>query len=372
MEYAGGVPLPPLSPWLLGLSPQARGWSASYCGCGDVLDSGMTETLSGRYHKVKEEVMALEAERDRASASAESCAHRSRRLSSRLQSLQDYALNQVSQGDEAGARGTLRIKLAVHDAWMKNIARAQANLNLVEKLEQVISWKQADLLWALKEMKEEQMSPRAQQEGLASDSGEVDEVASTDEVHSWRSPSLHTVSSWDAVRTGDEELGGALAKEMSRGEEDHAGAVQERPPTELPSDTPRGEFDREESSPLEPGDGDPPGPTTGVAGPAADEGGQDVAKAEVESAPMTDIDDKIDVTGGDAAALVTEQAEAPVSSFASTPDSNGESEVAETLEDLIKRAHEEGYVVKEEEVEAVLNRLKHVVERGALVRQGDE
>lgn len=99
---------------------------------------------------LKTELKALEAERDTAIQTAESCSKTATKLAEMARLLEQLALEKVSQQDESGARQALQEKAAVMETLDKNSAKADVNYKLAAVLASKISTKQSQLLSQLR------------------------------------------------------------------------------------------------------------------------------------------------------------------------------------------------------------------------------
>lgn len=99
---------------------------------------------------LKTELKALEAERDTAIQTAESCSKTATKLAEMARLLEQLALEKVSQQDESGARQALQEKAAVMETLDKNSAKADVNYKLAAVLATKISTKQSQLLSQLR------------------------------------------------------------------------------------------------------------------------------------------------------------------------------------------------------------------------------
>eukprot|EP00798_Chlamydomonas_sp_ICE-L_P013553 gene13553-19424_t len=111
---------------------------------GDARDIPLTPELE-RVIKLRQNLLALEQEREAASKLAQVCSVRSKRLLARILSLNDYALERTRAGDEAAARRCIKVKLQVRDTLDKNINRAQNNYALASRLDKIIGNQQLEL-----------------------------------------------------------------------------------------------------------------------------------------------------------------------------------------------------------------------------------
>ncbi|MEW5307643.1 MAG: hypothetical protein WDW38_011392 [Sanguina aurantia] len=73
------------------------------------------------------------------------CATRSKHLLSRVQSLQDYALRCVTDGNDSEAKTTLQTKQTLRHTLDKNITRAEVNYALAAKLTSVLAMLQMEM-----------------------------------------------------------------------------------------------------------------------------------------------------------------------------------------------------------------------------------
>ncbi|KAF6259678.1 hypothetical protein COO60DRAFT_990593 [Scenedesmus sp. NREL 46B-D3] len=144
---------------------------------------------------LKQQADELQAELGEAGKAAEVAARRSRRLAERSQQLQEYALEHVMLGDESAARAALLQKASVADALAAASRRAEANIALARKLEDVLTEKQLQLLKLIRQAKE-QADARAS--GAATESGGSEQSGrglKRSRSVAWDSPSMHASSS---------------------------------------------------------------------------------------------------------------------------------------------------------------------------------
>ncbi|KAF8054895.1 hypothetical protein HT031_006894 [Scenedesmus sp. PABB004] len=88
----------------------------------------------------------LEAERDDAVKTAESCARTAVKLEEMARLLERLALDKVAEGDEPGARAVLQEKVAVAEVLARTSGRSQVNYALAAKLAEKIGQEQAELM----------------------------------------------------------------------------------------------------------------------------------------------------------------------------------------------------------------------------------
>jgi len=100
--------------------------------------------------RVRNELKALEAERDQAVATAESSARTAMKLTEMVRLLDDLALEKVRGGDEEAAKQVLLEKTSTGEVLDKASAKSQANYALAAKLAQRIGEKQNELLELLR------------------------------------------------------------------------------------------------------------------------------------------------------------------------------------------------------------------------------
>eukprot|EP01025_Chloroclados_australasicus_P024635 TRINITY_DN24693_c0_g2_i2.p1 TRINITY_DN24693_c0_g2~~TRINITY_DN24693_c0_g2_i2.p1 ORF type:complete len:455 (-),score=42.31 TRINITY_DN24693_c0_g2_i2:61-1338(-) len=96
--------------------------------------------------EAREELDQLEQERDEASAVAEVCAKRCKRLAEQIGRLNLTAMEEVKQGKELQARKTLEEKHHLQNKYDRLQAKSETNYALAAKLEEIIGKKQTELI----------------------------------------------------------------------------------------------------------------------------------------------------------------------------------------------------------------------------------
>ncbi|EFJ42319.1 hypothetical protein VOLCADRAFT_107293 [Volvox carteri f. nagariensis] len=119
---------------------------ASYEGYGY---SATTQRREAQLDVLRQELKALEDERDEAVRVAESCAKTCVRLTDMSKLLEDLALEKVKAGDEAGAKVVLQEKNLLREIIDKSNTKAQANFSLAGKLAGLIGDKHNELVGLL-------------------------------------------------------------------------------------------------------------------------------------------------------------------------------------------------------------------------------
>lgn len=172
--------------------------------------SGVSSTPSP-LEQAQQELKDLEAERDAAVATAESCARAAMKLTDLIALLENMAIDKVKAGDEDVAKQVLREKASAVEVLDKTSTKAQVNYALAAALAQKIGTKQAAILELLKTSGpggSASPSPSSSYPASPPQGGQAPSWSSTSSARSSSEPPSSSSSFGQGMRQG-QGLGGA-------------------------------------------------------------------------------------------------------------------------------------------------------------------
>ncbi|GLC52523.1 hypothetical protein PLESTB_000639100 [Pleodorina starrii] len=146
--------------------------------------SATAQKREAQLNVLRQELKALEDERDEAVRTAESCAKTCVRLTDMSKLLEDLALEKVRTGDEAGAKTVLQEKNSLREIIDKSNSKAQVNFALAGKLAALIGDKHNELVALLGDPNQQQQ----QQQGWGQEQASSSERPVYGSGSSWPEP----------------------------------------------------------------------------------------------------------------------------------------------------------------------------------------